>query len=901
MSGFVLLEDPLDEEALARHHAWPERTRARRARVRRALRVADRREDFWGMQTEEGIMEEQAAGAKEQTKDQKAEAEFLRPLLRRPRRKGVCVYDVESKRGDTQEAGFTRPFMITFYDGETFRIFRNDESVMQDEPLDPERHVRCPNAEDEEVELLDEDARRAQVAEIERAYEERLARLRSLGVSMAPVRDPEPKPPTKKGTVRRCLGCELCLSQRHLRPGGCVDKFLRFVLGMERCPACQNDWSTKRWRKKNCICKRLAARYRSRKVNIYAHNGGRFDHLFPLGWLRQQGETWAFEIAAVQSRIQRLEVWPRYGKKKDGFVFLDSVSLLPMTLKKIGETFCAGTGGIQKRAMDLDAHENDPEWDAYNRDDCGVLHHGLQRFHTLIEKDLGGEVGVTAPATAMKLFRRRYLGKQWIHRNAHLASCDGLCHGKEESPRDAQGDPIAPCERLQCDGTCHGCAHQWVRRGYYGGRTEMFQEWAPKGAVYYDLNSSYPTSMLDPMPTGKMREPDTSRMTVSQALRLFAKLRRRHVGFVECVVHIPKDCAVAPLPSKDPKDGKLKFMTGWLSGVWDYDELMLLDHPLVRGKIVSIKRSVWYEARPCFKMMVERIYSYRDKKRPDYDQGLDAVAKLMLNSLYGKFGMQEVRSGLVCIDPSDPANFPEYGVPINGDHDHCDIWEVERIVSASYIIPQISAHITALSRIRLFHGMIGVVERGGTLVYLDTDSMVLYGTTVPSGSKLGEWKQEEVGIFMDGEFILPKLYRLRAHEDGCEDPSCQGCRYPWHRADCQGKDDKSCPGCAAQKLHMKGIPMRSQLPETWNAVMPKSKGGRGEETHFTRVAQHRTLLNKNISTPIVVSGKKSIRTSYDKRVLLTDGTTRSIYVERTLALAPPEAEEKKPPLLPWSA
>ncbi len=32
----------------------------------------------------------------------------------------------------------------------------------------------------------------------------------------------------------------------------------------------------------------------------------------------------------------------------------------------------------------------------------------------------------------------------------------------------------------------------------------------------------------------------------------------------------------------------------------------------------------------CFREMVERVYSYRDKKRADYDEGLAAVAKLML-------------------------------------------------------------------------------------------------------------------------------------------------------------------------------------------------------------------------------------------------------------------------------
>ncbi len=53
---------------------------------------------------------------------------YLTPLTGKIKRKKFLVVDIESKKDDTQEAGFTRPFMVGVYDGETYRSFRNDPS-----------------------------------------------------------------------------------------------------------------------------------------------------------------------------------------------------------------------------------------------------------------------------------------------------------------------------------------------------------------------------------------------------------------------------------------------------------------------------------------------------------------------------------------------------------------------------------------------------------------------------------------------------------------------------------------------------------------------------------------------------------------------------------------------------
>jgi len=686
-----------------------------------------------------------------------AQDEYLKPLKSGVKKKGIVIYDIESKKDETQGKGFTRPFLVAFYDGKKAITWRNK--------------------------------------------------------------------PGMEGVHWK---------HRHMERGGCIDQFMRFILETH-------------------LPFHSPRRFQNKRINIYAHNGGKFDHLFIIGWLVDHKDKYQFEITSAQSRIQRLDVWRRgkSRKKYGSWSFLDSVSLLPMQLEKVGPTFNLAKGKIK---MDLDTPEDHPDWEPYNIQDCKVLYRGLKKFQKLIHH-LGGEVGITAPATAMKLFRRRYQ-KKWIHRNAHFADCKDECKSLDESNPEAYAKP---CERWQCDGTCHGCAHDFVRQGYYGGRTELFRSYG-YNLVYHDLNSSYPASMLEPMPVGKMFKYEGGN---TRQLKLLSK---DHIGFVECEVYIPKSkCKLPPLPFR--WNGKLIFPVGRFTSVWDYDELKLLDHPLVNGKITKIIRSVWYQKAPVFREMVNDLYVYRQKHykdctgkdeltgkdckgcRTEYNEGLSFCAKLMLNSLYGKFGMREDRTSLMLIP--EGAEWPEHGWPTNGERD-CRIWEVERIAKAPYIIPQISAHITALSRIKLFMGMAAILKRKGWLAYADTDSILSDKPPDNVGGKLGQWKNEYPGIMLEGEFILPKLYRLLKHDPGCTNGECEGCRGTVQR--------------------MKGVAGYVQTSENFTKMVA------GESIPFDRLMQHRTMLNGEKLTPIVVTTSKQIRTKYDKRILLPNGTTQPLYV-----------------------
>ena len=63
----------------------------------------------------------------------------LTPLTGKIKQSKYLVLDIESKDGDSQEAGFTRPFMCGVFDGEKYYAFYD-----QDEYADPRERYWMP-------------------------------------------------------------------------------------------------------------------------------------------------------------------------------------------------------------------------------------------------------------------------------------------------------------------------------------------------------------------------------------------------------------------------------------------------------------------------------------------------------------------------------------------------------------------------------------------------------------------------------------------------------------------------------------------------------------------------------------------------------------------------------------
>lgn len=723
------------------------------------------------------------------------------PIKRPARRRDFVVFDIESKKDDTQEGGFSRPFLVGFYDGKEYKAFRNDAS---------------------------------------------LDRL--------PWKD-------------RCIA-----------PGGCVDKAMRHLLGEAG------------------VGGRYSPAYRDH--DAYAHNMGAFDGLFLPAWLQKNRTRWSFKLTPVQARIMTMEIWrhvsgrprttekqrresDRKDRKLSGFIrILDSYKVMPVSLDKVIKMFKLNEDESGKFDMDLDTHESDARWEEYNRDDCVKLWQAMGKYQELI-LSMGGDVGITAPATAMKLLRMKYLDpEEKVLRNIHFADCPW------DDDKKTPGPEVPFCD---------GCAHAFFRTAYHGGRTEIYRGKGNR-LSYYDINSSYPTSMKEPQPIGSMiilgpNEDFTEFATSS-----------KFIGFIRATVTIPKTTYLPPLPL--PMGGKLKFPAGIFSGTWDWAELSQIFR--VGGKILHVEKSVWIAAKRFMVPFVNGLYLMRDKKSPTWDAGRDETAKIMMNSTFGKYGMEQDRLEIVILKPGESIprstrnpkesrttwrkrigketdedkalRTPDFEDASSALFEHASTVRYRDVhVDAPYIIPQIAAHITSTARLRLWDLDMAILERGGQIFYGDTDSVLTDLDDLPESSELGGMKKEFKGEKLDLVCFAPKMYLLKKSDPDAEPFAGEHLRKPDGKPVC----DKKCKGCSREKIMMKGVPKDMKTMATVETLLG------GGEISFRMHEKLGALARRDLmDTPMMVSVKKSLRSKYDKRIELPDGNTRPIVIGDDIEAAP---------------
>jgi hypothetical protein len=296
---------------------------------------------------------------------------------------------------------------------------------------------------------------------------------------------------------------------------------------------------------------------------------------------------------------------------------------------------------------------------------------------------------------------------------------------------------------------------RFIRRAYYGGRTEVFTPLLLDG-YHYDVNSLYPYVMKSfPIVYGRPL------MTVGEtAENQFYHWLNYHQGggFLECDIEIPESLWIPPLPHRakyeKALEHKLIFPCGKLNGVWTFEELELaLD---MGAEIHHIYRCVFFDKTAyLFKNYIE----YFEEIKINSEGAERKFAKDMSNTLYGKFGMKRIRKTLLPAKYKEKCEakgyaYTEYYNPLFPD----EFIEAEIPSKAEYIQPHIAAYVTSLARIVLYKGLISQYMKG-TVAYCDTDS-VACGAEMDADQvhdkEYGKWKLESELI--EGVFIQPKTY-----------------------------------------------------------------------------------------------------------------------------------------------
>jgi hypothetical protein len=268
----------------------------------------------------------------------------------------------------------------------------------------------------------------------------------------------------------------------------------------------------------------------------------------------------------------------------------------------------------------------------------------------------------------------------------------------------------------------------FIRRSYFGGRVEIFKMRSFKPVKYFDFNSLYPTVMIqNEMPIGKGWH-------VSQ-------FNRNYIGFYKATVKIP-DVYVPPLPFL--RSFKLLFPTGNITGYFSSKELELVE--LLGGEF-SVHYGYVFSSDYIFNDYIMDLY---DKKKNAVDLTTRTIAKLLMNSAYGKFGQNRYKEKMVkCNNISEAIGMKPYMLDRN-------LFTQATTSKATFIIPSIASWITSCARVELFK----LLQRIGSehIFYCDTDS-AMTDVDIKTGKELGEVKLEEEGD--EAIFLLPKLYAIR--------------------------------------------------------------------------------------------------------------------------------------------
>lgn len=402
----------------------------------------------------------------------------------------------------------------------------------------------------------------------------------------------------------------------------------------------------------------------------------------------------------------------------------------------------------------LDAERGTPDWEIlseYCRRDVDVTHKAFHTFCSfVIEHDLG-KLGISAAGQAFGAYRSRFMPDQSIAVHDHTSSM------------------------------------ALERQSYLGARVELFNRrgrW--EGPIYeMDINSMYPFIMTKyTMPARRIRSAHTQTQTerdmpLDQVMKL--------IGEGYCLtMRVRLDIPIFDRPVVPIRyNHKLIYPTGSFEAVLTTPELKIA---IERGYVRECYEYVLYEGRDdLFTEYVEFFYKARFEYKAQGNGSFEAMCKLMLNSLYGKFGQhnydwepasdQEIETlammglmagsqmSLAVVD-NDAQSITERYRNIGGKVTRRSQEKVEPNEGACAI----AAHIIAYGRVYLSR----LIELVGheNMIYSDTDSLHVtqagydraLAASLLDNSELGKLKKEDHkkdGTECAwGEYLAPKCYEL---------------------------------------------------------------------------------------------------------------------------------------------
>lgn len=449
-------------------------------------------------------------------------------------------------------------------------------------------------------------------------------------------------------------------------------------------------------------------------AEIYFHNL-RFDGQFILYWLFTHGWSHA-ETKADRQECSFMTVisdmgqfysitlyYEQTGRKWRRIRILDSLKILPLPVEKLPKAFglAENKGHIDYDADRPVGHELTPEEIAYIKGDVVIVAKSLEHMFAM------GLTKMTIASNALASYKEiigNQAYKRWF----------------PEPEYDAD-----------------------VRQAYRGGFVycnPKYQGLEVGRGIVLDVNSLYPWSYsTQKLPYGEPKfftgqyQPDKLYDLYVQMFRCNFRLKPDHLPTIQLKGYN------GFVPTEYVTDSNGEDVELCLTSV---DLKLFFDHYDVYN-IEWYSGWKWKSSSVLFSDYAKKWFELKAQATRDKNPALRQIAKLLLNSLYGRFG----------INPKAYSNIPYY----NASADLVQYHRSEPEERKPLFIP-IACFVTAIARDKTIRAAQSVYDR---FLYADTDSLHLLGNELPPNLdidpvELGAWAHES--SFDRAKYIRAKTY-----------------------------------------------------------------------------------------------------------------------------------------------
>lgn len=452
---------------------------------------------------------------------------------------------------------------------------------------------------------------------------------------------------------------------------------------------------------------------------VYFHNL-KFDGEFIMHWLFRHGFTWVESkkdlyaksfCTLISDKGQWYSIVVCYKRAMKGSIFLtvyDSLKILPFKVETVAKAFKLS---IRKGTLDYAAprpvgHQLTQNETDYLRNDVSIM---AQALKILFEQGL---TAMTTGSNALKDYKKIVTPKQF----EKMFPIPGY-------------DP-------------------YIRESYRGGFTYLKPKYKNKtvrGGCVFDVNSLYPFIMYSkPLPFGEGLYfegeyiPDPIYTVYVQTITCQFKIRKKYIPTIQI-----KRGVFNPIEYLESSGVDEVPMT-----MTNVDLNLFFDHYDVYN-ITYIDGWMFKAATGLFKQYINKWSAVKITAKIDGNSGMYVLAKLMLNSLYGKFAL----------NPNVQSKYPVY----NPETGEMQLKLNDPEIRKPIYIP-VGTFITAYAREHTIRAAQALYPR---FIYADTDSLHLKGQDIPEcldvdPARLGAWKNEM--IFKKAHFIRAKTYIELGHD-----------------------------------------------------------------------------------------------------------------------------------------